>query len=81
MYCILCSGHHFYIGRGMKYSQYIMTRPKPAQELDVRPSEENIVVSWKPPVEIPENNSISFFNVYVRACNENSQCTDSKFPI
>ena len=76
----LLLGHHFYIGRGMEYSNYIMTRPKPPQDLDVRPSEEKIVVSWKEPVETPENNTIKYYNVYVRVCSEDSKCTDSKFP-
>ena len=64
----------------MEFSNYIMTRPKPPQDLDVRPSEEKIVVSWKPPVETPENNTIKYYNVYVRVCSEDNKCTDSKLP-
>ena len=76
---MLCLGHHFYIGRGMEYSNYIMTRPKPPQDLDVRASsDQKIVITWQPPIaiDVPENNTIMLYNVYVKSCSEDS-CRES----
>ena len=54
-----------------------MTRPKPPQDLEVKPSENEIILAtWKPPVEVPKNNSIAYYNVYVSACTESTNCKD-----
>ena len=52
-----------------------MTRPKPPQDFDVTPSEnEMILATWNPPVEVPENNSIANYNVYLARCVRSTDC-------
>ena len=75
------SGHHFFIGRGMEYSKYFMTRPKPPQNLNVWQNltdYEMVHLSWQPPVEVPPNNSINFYNVFVTVCSNVDACEPCK---